>query len=306
MSISLLEIGVFASLASFLLLSGVTVRRLITSAGPVDAQLKRLASPLVSQPSKGDGVSASLDRWLHGTLRTSGIGMSAVSIMLFTICAVAIAALAAVLSGLSIVGQLLLSISVLLIVPMALVLYKRYQLKKFAEQLPPNLDLIARAVRAGESLETAMSIAAKSSKDPIQRQFKYCVKQFEMGSSASSVMNGLATRIPTMETKIFSHTVAVHRELGGRLANGLERLAIVIRERREYIQKIHSMTSLGRYSIAAISLLGVFILIYLTLFHPDYLNKLLGSEIGLKMVGYAVISEIVGLCWIALTLKMEY
>ena len=305
MPITSLEIAVFLCFASFVFLAGLSVRRFITTTGASHIELQQLPASITSEPQATDSLSIRLDRWLHRTVRASGIGLSTSTVLLITICAGVLTATAVFLFELPLPLQVVLTSLVVVAIPIVLTMIKRYQLKKFSNQLPPTLDLLARAVQAGESLESAFSIASKSSKEPIKKQLGYCVKQFELGSSASSVMANFADRVPTMEMKIFAHTVSVHRELGGRLANGLERLAAVIRDRREYIQKVNSMTSLGRFSIAAISLMGVFILLYLIVFHPDYLNKLLSSELGLQMAAYAVVSEIVGLCWIFLTLKSE-
>ena len=303
---STLEFAVFAFLAGFFMLSAMFVRRLMTPIGPVGAELKRLPQRVITPPSTDDSISVRFDRWMHRTLAGSGIGMSVATIVLISILSAVLTATATFLAGTSLLVQLLLSLSVLFVLPVVLMVFKRRRIREFSDQLPPTLDLLSRAVGAGESFENAMVIASESAKDPLQNELKQCVRQFEMGTPTAAVMSSFAQRVPTMEVRIFAHTVSVHRELGGRLANGLERLAAVIRDRREYIQKVNSMTSLGRFSIGAISLMGVFVLGYLTVFHPEYLRKLLASELGLKMVAYAVISEIVGLCWVAMTLKIEY
>ncbi len=303
---SALEFSVFASLAGFFMLSAVFVRRLMTPSGPAEIALRRLPQRVITPPSDTDSIAVRFDRWMHSTLIGSGVGMSIGTIVLLSILAAVLTATATFLYGASLPVQLLLSLGVLFVVPFVLTLIRRRRIKEFSDQLPPTLDLVARAVRAGESFESAIEIAAKAAKDPVKNELNQCVRQFELGTPVASVMAAFAQRIPTMEVRIFAHTVTVHRELGGRLAEGLERLATVIRDRREYIQKVNSMTSLGRFAIGAISLMGVFVLAYLTIFHPEYLRKLLSSELGLKMVAYGVISEIVGLCWVAMTLKMEY
>lgn len=302
---SALDFSVFVSLTGFFMLSAIFVRRLMTPVGSVAIELKRLPQPIITPSSDNDSVSVRFDRWLHKTQMASGLGLSVGGVVLISVLAAVLAAVATFLAELALVVQVVCSLSVLFLLPMVLMLFKRRRLKEFSDQLPATLDLIARAVRAGESFENAVEIAAKAAKSPVKDELQQCVRQFDMGTSTAAVMSSFAQRVPTMEVRIFAHTVTVHRELGGRLANGLERLATVIRDRREYVQKVNSMTSLGRFSIGAISLMGVFVLGYLTVFHPQYLTKLLTTELGLKMVAYAVISEIVGLCWVAMTLKTE-
>lgn len=300
-----LELSVFLTLTGFFMLSAMLVRRVMKPVGVAPIELKRLPQPVITPPSDTDALSVRLDRWLHKTLMGSGLGMSFGTIVLVSVLTAVLAAVATFLAGVSLVVQLLVSLGVLFVLPAILLFFKRKRTKEFSDQLPATLDLISRAVRAGESFEGAIEIAADAAKDPVKVELQQCVRQFAMGTPTESVMSSLVQRVPTMELRIFAHTVTVHRELGGGLAKGLERLATVIRDRREYVQKVNSMTSLGRFSIGAISLMGVFVVAYLTIFHPEYLTKLLSSELGLKMVAYAVISELVGLCWVAMTLRME-
>ncbi len=301
-----LEFAVFIALAGFFMLSAVCVRRLMTPIGPAPVALKRLPQRIITPASENDSISVRFDRWMHKTLMGSGIGMSIGTIVLISVLAAILTAVATFLAGVSLTVQLLSSLSVLFVLPLVLMFFKRRRIKEFSDQLPSTLDLIARAVRAGESFESAIEIAAGAAKEPMKNELQQCVRQFAMGTPTTTVMSSFAQRVATMEVRIFAHTVTIHRELGGRLANGLERLATVIRDRREYVQKINSMTSLGRFSIGAISLMGVFVLGYLMIVHPEYLTKLSSSELGLKMIAYALVSEIVGLLWVAMTLKMEH
>lgn len=301
-----LEFSIFVSLTGFFMLSAVFVRRLMTPVGSVPIELKRLPQRVITPSSDNDSVSVRFDRWMHKTQMGSGFGLSVGGIVLISVLAAVLVAVATFLAECALAVQVLCALSVLFLFPVVLTFFKRRRTKEFSDQLPSTLDLIARAVRAGESFENAVEIAANAAKSPVKNELQQCVRQFEMGTPTSAVMSSFAQRVPTVEVRIFAHTVTVHRELGGRLANGLERLATVIRDRRDYVQKVNSMTSLGRFSIAAISLMGVFVLGYLMVFHPEYLTKLLTTELGLKMVAYAIISEIVGLCWVAMTLKMEH
>jgi tight adherence protein B len=304
--VSALEFSVFIWLTGFFLLSAVLVRRLMTPVGDAPIALRRLPQPMITPPSGSDSVSVRFDRWLHKTLQGSGIGLSIGAIVLISVLAAVLTAVGTFLAEFALAVQVVSALGVLFLLPAVLLLFKRRRIKEFSDQLPPTLDLIARAVRAGESFENAVEIASNAAKDPVQNELQQCVRQFQMGTPTAAVMSSFARRVPTMEVRIFAHTVSVHRELGGRLANGLERLAMVIRDRRDYVQKVNSMTSLGRFSIGAISLMGLFVFAYLTIFHPEYLTKLLSSELGLKMVAYALISEFVGLCWVAMTLRMEH
>jgi tight adherence protein B len=105
--------------------------------------------------------------------------------------------------------------------------------------------------------------------------------------------------------KIFAQTVAVHEQMGGRLGKTLQRLSSVIRERGEYIEKLRSATSLGRFAAIMITLIGLGALLYLVLFQPEYLGRLTQSPLGQRMIIYAAVSEVVGVVLIFLTLNAE-
>ena len=85
----------------------------------------------------------------------------------------------------------------------------------------------------------------------------------------------------------------------------LQRLSSVIRERGEYIEKLRSATSLGRFAAIMISVIGLSALMYLILCQPDYLARLTQSQLGQRMIIYAAISEVVGVALIFLTLNAE-
>jgi tight adherence protein B len=177
--------------------------------------------------------------------------------------------------------------------------------KQFSKHFPAAIELLARSVQAGESLEASLELAAESTQEPVASELLRCAKQLNVGRSVSSVMSDLASRFPMMDVRIFAHTVSIHRATGGRLSETLVRLARVIRQRSEYLQKIRTMTGLGRFAAIAIGYMGVFVLGYLSFMHPDYIQKLWTSPLGQKMAIYALISEFVGVIWVAVVLRSE-
>ncbi len=293
----------FAFLSAAFFLAALAVKRVAAKPAVSHQQLRLL--PNASLMTPGSNPKSRFDHWVYESLWISGLSFSAQAVLLASLGLAGSVAVLTWAFQLPLAAQILASAALLLVIPIVLLIARRRQLKKFSDTLPASLELIARAVKAGESFEVSIKVAAQAAKDPVQRELKFCSRQLEMGAPVTSVMAHLARRVPTMDVKIFAHTISVHRELGGRLASGVERLAKVIRERQEYVQKINSMTSLGRFAIGAISFMGVFVLAYLLIFHPEYLNKLLDSDLGLTMVIYAVLSELVGLVWVTIALRME-
>ena len=294
----------FLGLSTCFFLFAFAVRRAINVA-PENPQLKLLPQTVIGETSAQSSLTQRFDRWLGERIWTSGVDWSTSAFSLLVCCTATLVAVAVWMAELHLAVQVGATVCVFVLFFAALSIVRRKRLKQITEQLPSTLDLIARSVRAGESFEGAMEIGASSAKEPLKRELQLSCRQLDMGTPVSAVLNMFVRRVPVVDARIFAHTVSVNRELGGKLALGLEKLAVVIRDREEYRQKVNSITSLARFAIAAISLMGVLVLVYLLLVHPQYLERLVQSELGVSMIVYAVLSEIVGLAWVAITLKGE-
>jgi tight adherence protein B len=179
------------------------------------------------------------------------------------------------------------------------------RISKFNQQFPVALELMARATRAGENFEEALAVASRTSEEPLKSEFAQCVQQMQLGHTPHRASEALARRIGTTDTFMLSHALAMHQEVGGRLADSLERLSDIIRERTEFAAKMKSTTGIARFAIAAVTLIGIFVFLYMQAAQPEYISKLLDSRLGRQMVAYGIISELVGLAWVALTLRSE-
>jgi len=267
----------------------------------------RWLSPL--ERKKRESVAANptekFDRWLHRLIRQSGIGLDLPTFLLANACAAILTGYLAFQFELPMRLQVFIAITVFAIGILIVWLMYRDRNKKFDEQFPTALELMSSAVAAGECFEDSLRVAEESTQAPIKQELQNCISQIELGMPADEATQWLAYRNPTMDVRLFSHTVAVHKEMGGRLGEALQRLANVIQERREINQKIRAATSLGRFAAFMICAVGIAALVYLVLFHPDYVGRLLNSSLGKQMAVYAIISEIVGLIWVALSLDPE-
>lgn len=187
------------------------------------------------------------------------------------------------------------------------VLYaKSKRLTAFQEQFPAALDLLARAVRAGESLEQAIELVAKAAKNPVKNEFQRVAKHLEMGLAVSAAMQAMAERVDLMDVRIFSNTISIHRETGGGLGVTLERLATVIRDRMEYHRQLKSVTGAGRFSAIAISALGPILFGYMFLVQPEYGSALWEDPTGRLWLSGAVLLQLVGIYWVSRLLKSDY
>ncbi len=258
---------------------------------------------------RGDGTGSTVarfDHWFERTVYLSGIPLDVTS-----------ATLMFPLVGLTIGGGLYVATDngpgavVAALLAMALLLgwmvrRARKRVWQFQEQFPDALDLLSRAVRAGQSLDQATSLVAESSAEPTRTEFRRCAKHLEMGLSVQATMRGLSDRIGLMDVRIFASTLGVHRESGGSLAETLERLSAVIRDRMAYHRQLRSVTSAGRFSAAVVTMLGPLLFAYLFIFQPEYGQILWNDPLGRSLLVYAVISEVIGVIWVLRLLKSDY
>ncbi|MFP6659255.1 MAG: type II secretion system F family protein, partial [Pirellulales bacterium] len=192
-------------------------------------------------------------------------------------------------------------------VAMVLLMHTRgRRIRQLQEQLPPALEMLARAVRAGESLDQAVQLAGNKSPEPLAVEFRRCANQLAMGLSMECVMKSLVHRVRITDMKIFTTTLTIHRQTGGNLGWTLERLASVIRERLTYRRQMRASTAAGRMSASLIASIGPLLFIYLFFAEPDYVRGLTVSPLGQSMLIMAIFLEVVGLVWIVRMLRTDY
>ena len=140
--------------------------------------------------------------------------------------------------------------------PYLYVYFKRKsRMDKMMAQLPDTFDLMARVIRAGQTMSQALQAVADEFDEPIRSEFSYCYEQQNLGLSAEIALRDLARRTGLLEIKIFVLALLVQQQTGGNLAELLDRLATVVRERFRIRGKVSALTAEGR--IQAIVLLSM-------------------------------------------------
>ena len=250
-------------------------------------------------------LSRSFDAWFTRLVARAGLKIDRRSLILALGAASVLIGLAAMIADLPAMVQILSGLSAFAVGILIIIVLQHLRLKNFSMQFPAALELLARSVRAGEDLESAIASVARNSEDPVASEFKWCEHQLRLGLPPAQVVAGLADRMVSVDTRLFANTVAVHRGLGGRLSDSLDRLAAVIRDRIAQRERIRSITGIGRFAVIAILLMAIFVLIYLSWMHPEYIAKLYAVRLGRQMLVYAAVSEVVGIVWAVWTLKTE-
>jgi tight adherence protein B len=191
-------------------------------------------------------------------------------------------------------------------IPVAVLRYKRSRrIARFEEQFPEALDLLGRALRAGHAFQTAMGMVADDLKEPVGPEFKKSFDQQNYGLPLRDTLFGLADRIPLLDVRFFATAVLIQRDTGGNLAEILDNLAHVVRERFKIRRQIRTHTAHGRFTGLVLLALPAGLGVILTLMSPDHMGPLFTHRMGQSMIIGAIIMQTVGFFWIRKILDIE-
>ncbi len=171
---------------------------------------------------------------------------------------------------------------------------RRVRLKKFAAQLPDALELVARALRAGHSLAAGMHVVAEEMPTPIADEFARVYEEQKLGIPIEDSMDSLCVRVPNLDLRFFVTSVAIQRQTGGDLAEILDKIGYVIRERFRILGQVKALTGEGRLSGVVLIALPFVLLIVMLAIQPDYVSMLWTDPRGIKMSMFALGSQILG------------
>ncbi len=171
---------------------------------------------------------------------------------------------------------------------------KQRRMIKFTEQFPSALDMISRSLKVGHSLSSATLMIGNEMSDPIASLFKTAYEEQTLGLSIRDSLAQMMERMPSTDLQLFVTAVNVHREVGGNIAESLERLAATIRERlkiRRQVRVYSAQARLSGYILVAVPpLMAAFF--FFTV--PGYIEELIKEPVGRYGIAYAVVSQIVG------------
>ena len=190
--------------------------------------------------------------------------------------------------------------------PFVFVLQKRRRrFAQFEQDLPEALDLMVSALRAGNSLVSAMRLVAFESPDPIGSEFRICFDEQNYGLELRTAMENLVTRMPLQDLRIIVTAILIQKESGGNLAEVLDKASYLIRERFRLRRQVRVHTAQGRLTGWILSLLPVVLGIALYFVSPETISVLWTRSIGVKLLYTAAGMTIAGALIIRKIVNME-
>jgi tight adherence protein B len=184
-------------------------------------------------------------------------------------------------------------------------LLKQKRKERLQKQLPEALDLISRALKAGHAFAGGIKLVAEEFDDPIGPEFGEMLEEINYGVSTPVALKNLAKRVDCNEIKYFVVGVILQRETGGNLAELMDTLALLIRERFKFDGKVRTLTAEGKLSAVVLVCLPFCIIAYLKFSQPDYMNLLFSDPIGRVMSVVAGIMMIIGIFIMKKMVKIE-
>jgi tight adherence protein B len=181
--------------------------------------------------------------------------------------------------------------------------YKRSKrFSKFEEIFPEAIDTLARAVRAGHAFTTALELIASEIAEPVASEFRKLFEEQKFGLPVRDALVNLTERVPLVDVKFFVTAVMLQRETGGNLAEILDNLSYVIRERFKIMRQVRVHTAQGRMTMLLLMGLPPIIVITMQAMNPSFIKPLFDDPIGhllivvgitLQTIGYFVIRKII-------------
>jgi tight adherence protein B len=274
------------------------------TAAPDSTIVKRTAEgplPSIDKLLKGSRAASGL----HRLIEQSGVKTTPSAILMFSVAgAIGVGLLTAMFLRQPIFGIVAGAVGAFM--PIAFLKHKRsVRLKKFEEQFPEALDVLSRAIRAGHAFQTALGMAADELPTPVGPELKKTFDQQNYGLPLREALNDLALRVDILDVRFFVTAVLIQRETGGNLAEILDNLAHVVRERFKIQRQVRVHTAHGRFTGYVLLALPAFLAVALSFLNPDHMSPLFRESLGQTMLIGGMVLQAIGYFWIRQVIKIE-
>jgi tight adherence protein B len=180
---------------------------------------------------------------------------------------------------------------------------KRFQ--RFEEKFPEAIDTLARAVRAGHAFTTALELIASEVSEPVAGEFRQLFEEQKFGLPVRDALINLADRIPLVDIKFFVTAVMLQRETGGNLAEILDNLSYVIRERFKILRQVRVHTAQGRLTMVLLMALPPTIVAIMVVLNPGFIQPLFTDPIGHALIVGGITLQTIGYFFIRRIIRIQ-
>ena len=189
--------------------------------------------------------------------------------------------------------------------PVLYVLRKRtMRLRRFEELFPESLEFVARSMRAGHAFSVSLEMIHREFQEPLSGEFKRAFEEHNLGLSLEMALQKMAKRVPSLDVHFFVSAVLLQKRTGGNLAEILDKLAYIIRDRFKLRGKIRAISAHGRITATVLTAIPAVVAILMFVVNPEYVSffmkeetgkYMMGAALGLQVIGYLVMRKIVSI-----------
>jgi tight adherence protein B len=309
----LLLLGVVAIAAALLVLTLV-----VLPAGPSRVPLSRLDPTVAPSASAlagaGAAAGAAVEKVLvkRGRLAAGAAALERAGMtMRLPDFVLTVGTLTVVLGGLGFaLGGFLLGVALLVTVPFGAKLLLKFRASRrqatFADQLDDSLQLVAGSLWAGHSLLRAVDSVAHEADAPTSEEFSRIVNETRVGRDLNDALDEVAERMGSDDFTWVAQAIAIHREVGGNLAEVLDAVGHTIRERNAIRRQVKALSAEGKLSAIVLMALPFGVTAFISMSNPAYIAKFTQSVTGYAMLAAAVVMLLVGGLWLKSTVKIKF
>jgi tight adherence protein B len=174
---------------------------------------------------------------------------------------------------------------------------RRKRAKRMAmmeEQLPEGLDFLARSMRAGHAFTISLGMVGEELAEPLGQEFRSLFNEQNLGAPLEIALRNFTERVPLLDVRFFSSSVLLQRQTGGNLAEILNRLSYVIRERFRLKGQVKAASAHGRMTAGILTALPICTMLGLLVVAPGYLQGMAADPDGKYIIAGAVLAQILG------------
>ncbi|WOH39188.1 type II secretion system F family protein [Thalassotalea fonticola] len=179
------------------------------------------------------------------------------------------------------------------------------RLEKIEEQFPQTLDVLKRGLQAGYAFSESLKLVCDETKGELAEEFNLMFKQINYGSDVKTALLTFVHRVPTTSAMGFASAVSIQKETGGNLAEKIENIARIIRQRFKFKRRVRTLSAEGRLSgwVLILTPFVLFAVIYFST--PSYVETLISTPNGINLIKWGIFGMIIGIWWINKIIQIE-
>jgi tight adherence protein B len=189
-------------------------------------------------------------------------------------------------------GGLVVGVAIPILV---LMLSRASRMKQLVQQLPDAIDIVVRSLRAGHPISTSISMVAREMRDPIATEFGLVVDEMTYGLNLDDALSNMARRVGVSDLRFLVVAVMIQMQVGGNLAEVLNSLSRVIRERTRMRAKVRALSAEGRLSAVILSVLPFIMIGAISLLRPGYYSEVSPDPLFWPVLGFGFFLMLIGI-----------